>query len=108
MRFSLSLLAGIAISTASLSASAATASYIGRFEFMQYYPGYYGENVVRFANFTDRVNLYAEDGMAEVLREAYFAKTKVMVSYTITPCPGTMTGTCGKPYYVQIQQADIP
>ena len=108
MRSGLALLAGLAISALSLPTSAASGSYIGRFEFMQYYPGYYGENVVRFANFTDRINLYAEDGMAEVLREAYFAKAKVMVSYTITPCPSGMAGTCGKPFYVQIQHTDIP
>lgn len=108
MRYPLALLAGLAIILVPLTSSAATASYIGRFEFMQYYPGYYGDNVVRFANFTDRVNLYAEDGMADVLRDAYFAKAKVMVTYTITPRPGGMTGTCGKPYYVQVQHTDIP
>lgn len=108
MRFKLALLAGMAITALSLPSSAATASFVGRIEFMQYYPDYYGENVVRFANFTDRVNLYAKGGMADVLRDAYFAKAKVMLSYTVIPCPGSMTGTCGEPYYLQIQHTDIP
>jgi hypothetical protein len=53
--------------------------------------------------------IYASNDTAgALLREAFYRKTSVYVSYTPIVCPFGENGTCGNAGYVQVVAADIP
>ena len=65
-------------------------------------------NGTRFFISSAGLSLFAPAEHREVLLQAFFRKAPVDIGYTVTPCPGGITGTCGNVNFVNVVASNIP
>ena len=97
-------IAGVLLAGVSLDASAA--NFNGKLDVVDYNSA---SNSARYYSYTAGLSIFAPTGVAgDLLREAYFEKATVNVSYTPIACPGGITGACGNLLFVSVSAAAIP
>ena len=63
---------------------------------------------LRFLTATTPVSLYATGDAKEVLLQTFFKKGTVDIGYTVIPCTGGITGTCGNVNFVSVESSALP
>jgi hypothetical protein len=63
---------------------------------------------LRFLAAGSPLNLFATGDAKEVLLQAFYAKAHVDIGYTVVPCTGGITGTCGTVNFVSVNSANLP
>jgi hypothetical protein len=62
----------------------------------------------RFLTETGPVSLFATGDFKEVLIQAFFKKAALDIGYTVIPCTGGITGTCGNVNFVSVNTTGLP
>ena len=91
---------------AGVSLDAHATNFAGKFDIADNF----GTNTsTRFYNATVGLSVFAPAGIpGDLLREAFFRKTYVNVSYTPIACPAGITGSCGTVTTVSVSASNIP
>ena len=99
------ILAGLLFGAACSDANAS--NFAGKFDIAQTNSS--STTSTRYYNAAAGLSIYAPAGAsADLLREAYFRKVFVNVSYTAIACPGGVSGTCGQLFYITVDALNIP
>jgi hypothetical protein len=100
------LLAGLLFGAACTDASAT--NYSGKFDIAQS-DNMGSPTTIRYYNMASALSIYAPaNSNADILREAFFKKTYISISYTPIVCPGGVTGTCGTLVSISVNASNIP
>jgi hypothetical protein len=63
---------------------------------------------LRFMTVAPSVSLFASGDAKEVLLQAFYKKAAVDIGYTVIPCTGGITGTCGTVNFVSVNTTGLP
>ena len=90
------------------SPDADAASFNGKFDIAQT-DTFGSTTTARYYSAAAQLSIYAPEGAnAELLREAFFRKTFVSVSYTPIACPPGTGGSCGALTFITVSAGNIP